>query len=209
MDHELSVKNQAVERYFLGEMAPPEREAFEEHFFACELCAEDVRATSAFVDNAKSILNERHTWPKPARSRTGWFRPAFAYGPVVALCLVVIGYQNFSVIPELKTPRSMSSSVSLDGATRSSGPKLHEGDPLHFQMPWDGASGGAVFVELRNGSKIVSSGAVDTPAPNQPLDVFFPGKVKPGHYSLVVRASENGRPGRQLMQNEFKVTPKF
>jgi hypothetical protein len=76
-------------------------------------------------------------------------------------------------------------------------------------MPWDGASGGAVFVELRNGSKIVSSGAVDMPAPTQPLDVFFPGKVKPGHYSVVVRASDNGQPGRQLMQNEFEVTPKF
>jgi hypothetical protein len=208
MDHELAVKNQAVERYFLKEMSSEEREAFEEHFFVCNLCADDVRATSAFVDNAKSILKERQAWPKPARSWIGWFRPAFAAGALAALCLVVIGYQNISVIPALKAPRSMSQSYPLEGLTRSAGPKLHEGDPLHFQMPWDGAAGqGSVFAELREGTKIVSSGAVDTPAPNQPLDVYFPGKLKPGHYTVVLRASDNGKPGRELMQNDFEVIP--
>src|SRR5258708_8684403 len=142
MDHELAIKDQSVERYFINEMEPPEREAFEEHFFGCDLCADDVRATSAFVDNAKAILKERKTWPKAAgRGRMGrwlgWFRPAFATGALAALCLVVIGYQNLSVIPGLKAPRSMAQAVSLDGATRSAGPKLHEGQPLRFQLPSD------------------------------------------------------------------------
>jgi len=208
MDHELAVKNQAVERYFLSEMAPEEREAFEEHFFVCNLCADDVRATSAFVDNAKSILKERKVWPKSARGWVGWLRPAFATGALAALCMAVIGYQNISVIPSLKAPRSMQA-YALEGPTRSAGPKLHEGDPLHFQMPWDGAGGqGSVFVELREGTKIVSSGAVDTPAPNQPLDVFFPDKLKPGRYTVVLRVSDSGKPGRELLQNDFEVIPK-
>src|SRR5260370_22552698 len=171
MDHELAVKNQAVERYFLNEMAPEDREAFEEHFFVCNLCADDVRATSAFVDNAKSILKERKAWPKPARSWIGWFRPAFATGALAALGLVVIGYQNISVIPALKAPRSMSQSYPLEGLTRSAGPKLHEGDPLHFQMPWEGSAGpGSGFAELREGTKRVSSGAAGTAAPNRAVE---------------------------------------
>ena len=208
MDHELAIKNQSVERYFLGEMEPTEREAFEEHFFECELCADDVRATSAFVENAKDILKERKTWPKPAeRGWMGWFRPAFATGALAALCLAVIGYQNLSVIPSLKAPQSMAQAIPLDGATRSAGPKLHENQPLHFQMPSDSVAGGSDYVELRSGSKTVSSGAVDVPAGRQPLDVFFPVHVKPGHYSVVVRAYDNGQPGRELMQNEFEVIP--
>jgi len=209
MDHELAIKNQSVERYFLGEMEPPEREAFEEHFFGCDLCAGDVRATSAFVDNAKAVLQERKVWPKQAaRGWMGWlFRPSFAYAAVAALCLVIIGYQNFSVIPGLKAPQSVGQAVPLDGATRSAGPKLHEGQPLHFQLPSDGLSGGSVFIELRSGSKTVSSGAVDDPHGREPLDVVFPGHVKPGRYSVVVRAYDNGQPGRELLQNEFDVIP--
>jgi hypothetical protein len=208
MDHELAIKNQSVERYFLGEMEPPEREAFEEHFFVCELCADDVRATSAFVDNAKDILKERKVWPKAAgRGWAGWLRPTFATGALAALCLVVIGYQNFSVIPGLKAPQSMAQAVGLDGATRSAGQKLKEGQPLHFLMPSDAVSGGSVFVELRSGSKTVSSGAVDAPGKGQPLDVFFPGQVKAGRYTVVVHAYDNGQPGRELLQSDFEVIP--
>jgi hypothetical protein len=208
MDHELAIKNQSVERYFLGEMEPPEREAFEEHFFVCELCADDVRATSAFVENAKDILKERRTWPKLAGRRwIGWFRPVFATGALAVLCLAIIGYQNFSVIPGLKAPQSMAHAVGLDGATRSAGPKLKEGQALHFQMPSDAVAGRSVFVELRSGSKTVSSGAVEVPPKPDPLDVFFPDRVKTGRYSVVVRAYDNGQPGRELLQNEFEVIP--
>jgi hypothetical protein len=211
MDHELATKNQSVDRYFLGEMEPPEREAFEEHFFVCDLCADDVRATSAFVDNAKAILQERKAWTKGGARGwmgrwLGWFRPAFATGALAALCLVVIGYQNFSVIPGLRAPRSMQA-IALDGATRSAGPKLHESQPLYFQMPSDGISGGSVFVELRSGSRTVSSLTVDDPHGRDPLGVFFPSRVKPGRYSVVVRAYDNGRPGRELLQSEFEVIP--
>jgi len=223
MDHELAIKNQSVERYFLGEMELPEREAFEEHFFVCDLCADDVRATSAFVDNAKDILRERKTWPKAAGRGwmgrwVGMFRPAFATGALTALCLVVIGYQNLSVIPGLKASRSMpvvlppismaqAQAVPLDGPTRSAGPKLHEGQPLRFQIPTDDVSGGSVLVELRSGTKTVTSGAVDVPARPGPLDVFFAGRVKAGSYSVVVRAYDNGQPGRELLQSDFEVIP--
>ena len=40
MDHSEAASGQAVERYLLGEMAEPEAEAFEQHFFECTVCTE-------------------------------------------------------------------------------------------------------------------------------------------------------------------------
>lgn len=201
MDHEVALKNQAVERYFLGEMEPEERDAFEEHFFQCESCSGDVQATSAFLDNARAVLKERRNWPRPAREKRPWFRPSVAFASLAAMCLVFIGYQNVTVIPALKAPQSLTTGVILDGATRSALPALHEGEALHFQMPWD--RGGPAFVELRSGSKVLSSGPVAEPGPKQPLDVYFPGKLTPGRYRVVARPLHDG----QAIENDFDVIP--
>lgn len=207
--HELAVKSQAVERYFLGEMNQDEREAFEEHFFSCQLCAADVRATSAFVENAKSVLKEKRGWPKPARGWvTGaflaWVRPSFALAAAGAFCLAIIGYQNFEVIPDLKGPQPITSNVIFDGATRSASARLRAGETLHFQMPWD--KGGPAFIELRRNSKTLASGKVPAPAPSQPLEVYFPEKLQPGRYSVLVRPLATEQPA-EAIQDDFEVIP--
>ena len=56
MDHNEALQLQAAEKYVLGELPPPLRDEFEEHFFGCQECALDVKAAAGFVDNA------RHVW---------------------------------------------------------------------------------------------------------------------------------------------------
>jgi len=56
MDHNEAIQLQAAEKYVLGELSPPLRDEFEEHFFDCQECALDVKAAAGFVDNA------RHVW---------------------------------------------------------------------------------------------------------------------------------------------------
>lgn len=210
MDHESAVTSHAVERFFLGEMAPDERDAFEEHFFLCELCGDDVRATSAFIENTKSIFSAAP--PSPGRVRRPWFawlRPALSYSPAyaaaAAVFLIMLGYQDFKVIPALKAPQAVSSGVVLDGPTRSAVPKLRDGESPHFEVPWDRR--GPAYVELLHNSAIISSGEVEPPAPSQPLDVLFPVKLKPGRYRVVVRDIEGGEPAQELMQSDFEVIP--
>ncbi len=104
MEHEFAVNNQAVERYFLGEMPPGEQNEFEEHYFSCALCAEDVRATAAFLERAKPLLKEAgRERPQGARSGgwLGWLHPSMAYAAGLLACAGLIGYQNFAVIPAL------------------------------------------------------------------------------------------------------------
>jgi hypothetical protein len=104
MDHNEAVKSNAAERYFLGELPSPEREAFEEHFFECMDCAADVKTTAVFVDNVREALRTAPERRKaPARESGGflnWWRPAYSFA-AIALLLFTVGYQNFVQIPQL------------------------------------------------------------------------------------------------------------
>lgn len=104
MDHNEAVKNHAAEKYFLGELAEPERDAFEEHFFDCEECAADVKATAILVDNVRETLRTAPDQKKaPVRETAGflsWWRPAYSFA-AIALLLVTVGYQNLVQIPQL------------------------------------------------------------------------------------------------------------
>ena len=56
MDHNEAVRIQATEKYVLGELPPPLRNDFEEHFFECQECAQNVKAAAEFVDNVRAVL---------------------------------------------------------------------------------------------------------------------------------------------------------
>ncbi len=55
MDHDEALQLQAAEKYVLGELPPSQRDEFEEHFFECQECALDVKATAGFVDNVRGL----------------------------------------------------------------------------------------------------------------------------------------------------------
>ena len=135
MDHAQAVEQMAAEQYLLNELTPAAREAFEEHLFDCQECALDIRAGSAFVDEAKIQLPELAAEPvrraasgasRPvdsAAEKSGWlnwWRPAFAL-PAFAALLAVVGYQNLVTYPALResaeAPR-LTPLVAAHGATR-------------------------------------------------------------------------------------------
>src|SRR5271169_4023416 len=108
MDHAEADRAAAVERYLLGELTESEREAFEEHFFGCPECAEEVRLGVRFQANARALLRQNGGWPAAAAPdsvwRRGWwgtFLPAAAMAGCAVLAAVV-GYQNLVVIPQFR-----------------------------------------------------------------------------------------------------------
>ncbi len=58
MDHRKAIETKASERYLLNEMTELEQHLFEEHYFSCETCAEDVRTGLLFRETAQSIFAE-------------------------------------------------------------------------------------------------------------------------------------------------------
>ena len=207
MDHEVAAKTQAVERYLLGEMPATERDAFEEHYFSCAECAEEVRSGSELTRELKAALQELPSRPQASPpSWSSWFRIPSMVPTFAALALaVVVGYQNLAVLPDLEAPRSMASGVILDGRTRGDIPSLKFGDPLRFLTAVEGPVAPGLFVEIANPSgSAVRSGEVSAPAPGRPLDVYFPGTLATGRYQLVVRA---GKGGQELARSGFDVIP--
>jgi hypothetical protein len=67
MDHATAIATQAAERYCEGKLSEAEREQFEEHFFGCAECAEEVRWEKLFRDQARRELDsvERLAGPEP------------------------------------------------------------------------------------------------------------------------------------------------
>jgi hypothetical protein len=140
MDHNEAVRLEAVEKYVLGKLPKDEHAAYEEHYFDCPACAEEIKATVAFMECVRQVALEEALQPAEAktlvpatspnsRSTTGgwfgWLRPVFAI-PVFAALLLFIGYQNGVTIPSLKNAtlssnqagQGISSSFQLLGSVR-------------------------------------------------------------------------------------------
>src|ERR1051326_2982787 len=99
MDHESAIRTNAIERYVLGEMPLEERDTFEEHYFACMVCAQDIRLASAMTRDIKVVLRQG----LPTRSWFNWLKTPVLIPICTTLALlVVVGYQNLSEIPALK-----------------------------------------------------------------------------------------------------------
>jgi Putative zinc-finger len=111
MDHDLAVKSQACEKYLLGELSPDLRDAYEEHYFSCAECATQLRMAAELVGAGQQIFAQTPAVAAGARIIQGsggwlrWLRPAIAI-PVLATLLLVVGYQNLVMIPQLKESRA-------------------------------------------------------------------------------------------------------
>src|SRR5215510_13557923 len=100
VDHSEAAERYIADQYVLGELSLTEREEFEEHFFSCIECAEDVRALLTIGANAKSIFAEAAA---PARAKTwkfsDWYsgflswrpRMVYALAPACMLLVTTVG----------------------------------------------------------------------------------------------------------------------
>ena len=106
MDHQAAKNAKLVERYLLGEMEAPERDAFEEHYFSCADCAEEVVTATKFLDNARRPLlrlqgteeeKPRLAPPAPVSWWDRWlaFVPKPAMAGACAVLLTAVIWQGF------------------------------------------------------------------------------------------------------------------
>jgi hypothetical protein len=120
MEHLEAIQLKAAERYVLGELPSDLREQYEDHFFSCVECAEELSLAAAFVENSRAAMGSEPVMPpvrlpvsataeRPASS--GWLgaflRPSVAV-PVFAALLLLVAYQTFLVIPRLETTATQS-----------------------------------------------------------------------------------------------------
>jgi anti-sigma factor RsiW len=105
MNHDQAIREQAVERYLLGELDEEARARFEEHFFDCAICAADLKSTAMFVEALRTepqptTSPQRGMHVVAKRAPSAWLRPWLV--PALAASLLVIAYQNVVVLPGMR-----------------------------------------------------------------------------------------------------------
>jgi len=233
MDHSDAVRLDAAERYIAGELPEDLRDQFEEHYFDCLECANDVKALATFVTASRLVFEEEVGSKVPPRlpeaKRAAWFswlRPIVAVPAIAALAAIVL-FQNAVTIPALKQRTATApvagvyaSSYRLSGTTRGESistlsVRPSEGFALDFDfIPSETfASYQGVLLDDSGGSVLTFHLPGDLA--NKELHLAVPaGTVHAGKYSLVLSgvrdvggrlASGSALGGNEVQRVAFEV----
>lgn len=201
IDHDHAIQSRAAERYLLGELPESERDAYEEHFFSCAACAEEVKQASEFVQSAGQFFRTEAAAPAALRkpvpaafSFSRFFQPMPAMGLAAALVLAALGiYQNVVTIPALKqaaAPQTVAVISLLSQSSRAEGIAelkvsrrqalgLNIAVPPGFNSYTCRIVGGSGFTQ--------SCGLIFAQQAKDIVQVFVPpGALAEGKYSLVI-----------------------
>jgi hypothetical protein len=221
MQHEDAIRTQAAERYLLGEMSLEEREVYEDHYFSCAACGNELSATAAFVANARVALAP----PPPPRAdrrdtggravgpdgRRGWGRLvarsqvlASALSIAVVVLAVVVGYQRLAVIPDLRQQLAGRDAaqavptVALRSAARGAGPRLQVSASDAFAvlqadvLPERAVASYTALLLAADGRERFRT-SLDAPEIGLPVTLLIPVRDLPaGEYTLVFQDSAAG-----------------
>jgi hypothetical protein len=218
MEHNEAVRLQAAEKYVLGKLPKEQHAEYEEHYFDCLACAEEIKATVAFMESARQAGREEAMEPDgrkrlaPAAPTAGgwfaWLRPAFAV-PVLAALLLLIGYQNGVTIPRLKGSSSsqmgqiISSSFQLRGSVRGGNEsgdatnkvRVRSGESfaLNFDFTPTGTFSEYDWQLQNQAGRAVKSGHISGEKKYQAVSLNMAGGVESaGKYNLVFFGSADG-----------------
>jgi anti-sigma factor RsiW len=217
MTHQEAVETMAAERYLLDEMSEDDRQTFEDHYFSCSECADDLRTAGAMLEGARSGFAAQTSRIRPFQApsqanRRTWQRSVVLPWAAAATLAIVAGYQSLWVVPSLRkaaAPVALSP-VTLRPESRGQEPVVHTNStaPVSLAIDVEGASsGGEVTYDLSraDGTAIVS-GRAPSPAAGMPLLLLMPAwtVTRPMHYILSIHAAGNGR---LLGEYRFEVAP--
>ena len=192
MNHEEAVRNQTAAGYLLGDLAAPERDAFEEHYFDCRECGDAVRAGAAMFAGGREVVRNESSFRR--------FRPLkAALASAAASAAIVVATYQTAVLPRvqsLSAPPVMEimrpTPLPLDetrGEAEALTIRFHDNKPfaLYRDIPSDAPSFPHYHFELRTGGRIVT--AVDVPADMVSSGESIPLSVRPlpaGRYQLAI-----------------------
>jgi len=184
MSHDTAVATMAAERYLLDELTEAERDTFEEHYFTCPECAEEVRAGEAMrreMQDVFRVTRERAPLPfrPPARR---WFHSTGVLPWAVAAVLVLaVGYQSAVVIPSLRglSDAQVLSPLVLRPASRGAVPVVTVDAgvrfvSLSFEANMDPGVERVHYLIRTSGGLVVADGQTSAPVAGSSVQLIVP-----------------------------------
>ena len=208
MNHEDAKKSMATERYTLDEMEPAERDAFEEHFFECSICADDVLDAAKFAAGVRLHVPVPIPLPIPATRRSNWWAVA------ASVFAVGFGYQSFWVLPHLKATQAhvmtvarLAEPIALESASRGTNEQIvrvvrpEEAVALTFPIETDKPQPLYICEVRDDAGKVRASISVTQAEASEPVGMVLPPHtLSSGNYTLVIRGGD-----REIARNHFTV----
>jgi len=219
MTHQQALDGLASERYLLDEMTEVERFEFEDHYFDCAECAEDVRLGDMIRQEARRAgvamaPNTQVGRPAVVLTSAKWWRRPMVAAPwaVAATLALVVGYQSLVTVPGLRDasgPQSIEP-VMLRGATRGAATTVAIAPGQRFvafsaDLLTAPQLSSLTYEVLDANRSAVSSGKSSVPASGAPLMLLIPVDElrRAGHYTLFVR---DGDQKSVIGEYEFDVS---
>lgn len=197
MEHQEAVETLASERYLLGEMSDAERDAFEEHFFACVECAGDVKAGARMKQGVRQGLASAQIVP----ITRAWRSSAVLPWAVAATFAFLATYQTLHTPTQVNptqvndVPRQIPiplNPVTIRPATRGEVPVIRPeaNGSITLAFAVDSPGMGSIRYTLRReDGTMVASGEAPAPPPGGVMLLFFgPGALQaPARYILATQ----------------------
>lgn len=201
MEHQEAIDTLASERYILGEMSEAERDSFEEHYFSCAVCADDVLGADKMRAGVRAGLAKA----APAVTVKRSWRPAILIPwAAAAMMTLVAGYESFHAVGRdgtgLSGPLALAP-VTLRSATRGEELTVSAKPGSVVTLAVDLGSArfdrGLIKYEIRNErGELSGSGDADAPSPGAPLLLLIPSSAfhTSGRYALTLRDTAGSEP---------------
>lgn len=225
MEHTEAIQTNAPDRYVLGQLSAAEADAFEEHYFDCTACAEDVRLGMSIMEGGRRLVREEvepAASPAPvapvvsidSHSRRGFrWIPAAAVAAMMAIPINVALLMRMqsaatTVIPvaALNPADALRTSDVLVFSERSGDEPFLVTDTFSFNVPTTDEQYSDYTVQILDAAgKVVSEKRYPSQLVDQrPLSVDAR-VLQPGSYQLVIFGiGPAGQPTR-ITSGEFIV----
>lgn len=197
MEHQDWIDSMAAESYTIGELEPARRDAFEEHFFDCPVCSNDVRDAAKVVAGIRTRDVRAIT---PAAPRLKWWAAA-AVAAVLSGGLIVVEMDRNRPAAMARLGHPILLEPTSRGASETSPFRRDEAIPLTIIIPPEDPQ--PVYecdVQDLSGHRLASQQVTLADAKDPVSMVLEPGTLKPGKYNLVIRGGD-----REIAEYPFTV----
>ncbi len=226
MNHRDVMIKGLTEKYLLGELSEEEQSEFEEHFFDCPACAEDVRMAALFKENAAAVLETEAFGDTPAEPVGRWQAIFQLFWPVPAgavallvICLGIIGVQILVVVPELRGELTLAQSpqaapsyflaIARSGGSESPVVTVrpeHRMVGLTLSLSTPEATPYYLVEVLAASGEVVQTAVISSPPPGEEIHLLLPlQQLVPGPLAIVLNGVDT--PGGPVVRSELAKYP--